>query len=188
MALVKGTMVSDGSVQLFNSMKILSPSSQPYGTFFQLHYNRIREDIKVSNLYNAFIASLENNQYNPTITVHATNVDSKAVNLQMVLDVNRIIRCLPFGSGSMIHYVNTEKYKNREVLKKIVVTETINAIYLLHDLPSINEYISYGSKYSSVHAGELFDISIDNDFLYICVQTGTAGNAIWKKTALMQSP
>lgn len=41
-----------------------------------------------------------------------------------------------------------------------------------------------GTKSSSVDAGELWETSIDDDYLYICVQAGTAGNAIWKKTVL----
>lgn len=47
--------------------------------------------------------------------------------------------------------------------------------------------IGSGAKYSNTHAGTLNDLSLDNDYLYICVQTGTAGNAIWKKTLLFQS-
>lgn len=188
MALVKGTMVSDGSVQLFNSMKILTPSSQPYGTFFHLHYTNTRKGIKISNDTTTFINSLSNVQYNPTIAVNATFIDSRKVNLRVVLDVNRIIRCLPnpSGVGSIIHYVNTEKYRNKEVLQTFAVTESINDIYLLHDLPSIPDFISYGTKQSAVHAGDLFDVSVDDDYLYICVSGGTAGNAIWKRTSIIK--
>jgi hypothetical protein len=45
----------------------------------------------------------------------------------------------------------------------------------------------FGSKSTSIDAGDLCDISVDNDYLYICVQTGTAGNAIWKKCILMET-
>jgi len=49
-------------------------------------------------------------------------------------------------------------------------------------------YITWGSKYSSSDAGTVGQRSIDDDYLYICVATGGAGAATWKKTALMQSP
>ncbi|HSW67352.1 MAG TPA: hypothetical protein VLH16_02105 [Bacteroidales bacterium] len=45
----------------------------------------------------------------------------------------------------------------------------------------------FGDKYSSVHAGELGQFSLADDYLYVCVKAGTAGNAIWKKTVLFYS-
>jgi len=44
-----------------------------------------------------------------------------------------------------------------------------------------------GAKYSSTDEGTFGDASIDDDYLYICVETGTAGNAKWKKTPLFLS-
>jgi hypothetical protein len=49
-------------------------------------------------------------------------------------------------------------------------------------------YITWGSKYSSSDAGTVGQRSIDDDYLYICVATGGAGAATWKKIALTQSP
>ena len=44
---------------------------------------------------------------------------------------------------------------------------------------------NYGPKYSAVDGGELFDMSVDDDYLYICVQSGTPGNAVWKRTSIL---
>jgi len=47
--------------------------------------------------------------------------------------------------------------------------------------------IGSGAKYSSTDAGTLNQLSLDDDYLYICVETGTAGSAKWKKTPLFLS-
>lgn len=44
-----------------------------------------------------------------------------------------------------------------------------------------------GAKYSLTDAGEFGQISIDDDYVYFCVLTGTAGNAIWKKSPIFKS-
>lgn len=44
-----------------------------------------------------------------------------------------------------------------------------------------------GDRYSSVHAGVLGETSITDDYFYVCVKTGSAGNAIWKRTVLFYS-
>ena len=44
--------------------------------------------------------------------------------------------------------------------------------------------IYQGVRSSSANAGTMGDISITDDYVYFCVQTGTAGNAIWKKSLL----
>lgn len=46
---------------------------------------------------------------------------------------------------------------------------------------------SEGDRYSSVHAGTVGEASFTDDYLYVCVKTGTAGNAIWKKSPLFIS-
>lgn len=44
--------------------------------------------------------------------------------------------------------------------------------------------IEFGGKSSSMDAGTLFDMSIDDDYLYVCVETGESGEAKWKRTPL----
>lgn len=46
--------------------------------------------------------------------------------------------------------------------------------------------VSFGTgvKSSSLDAGTVGEISIENDFIYVCVQAGIAGSAIWKKAVL----
>ena len=41
-----------------------------------------------------------------------------------------------------------------------------------------------GVKASATDAGTVGDISITDDYIYFCVQTGTAGHAIWKKSVV----
>lgn len=42
----------------------------------------------------------------------------------------------------------------------------------------------WGAKYSALDAGTLGDMYFDDDFGYICVKTGDAGFAKWKRFAL----
>lgn len=44
-----------------------------------------------------------------------------------------------------------------------------------------------GAKSSAVDAGTANQVSITDDWLYWCVQTGTAGNAKWKRIPLMNT-
>ncbi len=47
--------------------------------------------------------------------------------------------------------------------------------------------ISLGARSSAADAGETGDISVTDDYIYFCVRSGTAGNAVWKKTILFQT-
>jgi hypothetical protein len=59
----------------------------------------------------------------------------------------------------------------------------------IYDLTEAGSYyIPWGTKTSTSSAGTVGEQSIDDDYLYICVATGGAGAATWKKVALMQSP
>ena len=44
-----------------------------------------------------------------------------------------------------------------------------------------------GSKSSSSSSGMLGELSVDDDFIYICVSAGTAGSATWKRFQLHQT-
>lgn len=48
----------------------------------------------------------------------------------------------------------------------------------------INYSLSEGVKSSAIDSGNIFDMSITDDYMFICVKTGSAGNAIWKKVVL----
>ena len=54
----------------------------------------------------------------------------------------------------------------------------------LSNTPNAPQYPEPGSRYSDVHPGTLAEISIDDDFFYICVRPGEAGAATWKRTPL----
>lgn len=57
------------------------------------------------------------------------------------------------------------------------------------DKARIDAAVTYseGERYSSIHAGTVGMISITDDYIYICVKTGTAGNAVWKKSPMFIS-
>lgn len=44
-----------------------------------------------------------------------------------------------------------------------------------------------GERITGTHAGQLWQMSVSDDYLYVCVQTGDASTAIWKKTILFQT-
>lgn len=49
-------------------------------------------------------------------------------------------------------------------------------------------YVPYGEKQSAVDAGTLGELSIDDDYMYVCVIAGGAGSATWKKIPLILNP
>lgn len=48
--------------------------------------------------------------------------------------------------------------------------------------------IDTGPKSSSIDEGYYGQISLTDDYLYLCVVAGTAGNATWKKIAMFNCP
>ena len=51
----------------------------------------------------------------------------------------------------------------------------------------VSGLIPEGEKSSAIHAGTFGEMSLSDDYLFLCVKTGTAGNAIWKRTILHQT-
>jgi hypothetical protein len=49
-------------------------------------------------------------------------------------------------------------------------------------------YVPYGSKQSSIDAGQVGELSVDDDYMYVCVISGGAGSATWKKIPLILNP
>lgn len=47
--------------------------------------------------------------------------------------------------------------------------------------------IGYGIKQTGVDGGNEFQLSLTDDYLYICVTPGEVGVAIWKKVVLFQT-
>lgn len=47
--------------------------------------------------------------------------------------------------------------------------------------------IGFGDKSSASDAGNLKDVSLGDDYVYFCVEEGTAGNAVWKKAPLFRA-
>ena len=44
-----------------------------------------------------------------------------------------------------------------------------------------------GERSSATDAGTFGNMSLTDDYMYVCTQTGTAGNAIWKKMVMFQT-
>jgi hypothetical protein len=60
-----------------------------------------------------------------------------------------------------------------------------DAVTAWNDLQPYSAFeITFGAKASSSDAGTLFQMAIDDDYLYICVSAGSAGNAKWKRCLL----
>jgi len=51
----------------------------------------------------------------------------------------------------------------------------------------VSNLIPEGEKHSATHAGTFGEMSLSDDYLFLCVKTGAAGNAIWKRTTLHQT-
>lgn len=62
-----------------------------------------------------------------------------------------------------------------------------SAKLLFDQLAGKANVIGWGAKLSSVDAGTLTNMSMDDDYLYICVATGIATEARWKKALLFES-
>jgi len=52
---------------------------------------------------------------------------------------------------------------------------------------SLTSGIGDGIRITGTDGGNKGDLSLDDDYLYICVLTGNSTSAIWKKTLLFQS-
>jgi hypothetical protein len=57
----------------------------------------------------------------------------------------------------------------------------------IKDIQSTTYVVPFGTKRSEFDAGAVGEMSVDDDFFYICVTAGSAGNAIWKRTALIKN-
>ena len=86
----------------------------------------------------------------------------------------------------IVNEVIQVKLVNDEVFVSIEET-TPHIIELGYVLLSTGDKIPFGTKSSASDAGQAGEIWIDNDYLFLCVIAGTAGNAVWKKIPLMRA-
>lgn len=56
-----------------------------------------------------------------------------------------------------------------------------------HTKITTSAQVTTGAKSSATDSGTAGDISITDDYIYFCVQTGTAGNAIWKRSVVFST-
>ena len=50
-----------------------------------------------------------------------------------------------------------------------------------------DEYGNYGSRSSATDPGKRGELWYDDDYMYLCVTSGVAGSAVWKKFPIMKS-
>lgn len=86
---------------------------------------------------------------------------------------------VPYMYFSSLAVDNDETY--------LVAVDPTNGLLSRRAVSTIENTVSYGSKSSAVDAGTLGELSVDDDYLYICVVAGGAGSATWKRLALMIS-
>jgi hypothetical protein len=46
--------------------------------------------------------------------------------------------------------------------------------------------VGWGAKSSATDPGALFEMSVTDDYLFVCVRAGEAGSAVWKRTILFK--
>ncbi len=67
---------------------------------------------------------------------------------------------------------------------------TVNNIIELNNLISVTNDITtleFEDKYTGVHSGTKGNVSLGDDYVYYCTQSGNAGDAIWKKSTIYKS-
>ena len=65
---------------------------------------------------------------------------------------------------------------------KILATDTTTG-----EIIFVSGLLSEGAKTSATDAGTFGQMSLTDDYLFVCVRTGEAGSAIWKKTSINQT-
>lgn len=63
-----------------------------------------------------------------------------------------------------------------------------NYARILTELDLVGGLIQEGTRSSAIHPGTKGQVSMDDDYFYLCTQTGESGNAIWKRMPIFKSP
>jgi hypothetical protein len=77
--------------------------------------------------------------------------------------------------------------KSTKKLKRIKWLSIINQLIVIFDARYTPITPLTGERKTGVHSGTFGQVSITNDYYYICVQTGTTSTAIWKKIVMFES-
>jgi hypothetical protein len=97
-----------------------------------------------------------------------------------------------FTIGDYVKYSRLKDAANGSANKHQVIIgngdkTTHNANIIIYGSGTQNTNSGTGTKKTGIDAGIKGETSFDDDYRYICVQSGTAGSAIWKKTSLSQT-
>lgn len=65
---------------------------------------------------------------------------------------------------------------------KLVATDPVTGAITFE-----SRFIPEGEKATDTNSGTFGEMSLTDDYLFVCVKTGTAGSAIWKKSPLHQT-
>jgi hypothetical protein len=99
---------------------------------------------------------------------------------------NEIIAGLPTDAILNADYIPFRDTAEK-VLKRISWVNIVNTLITVFDARYTSSTPMTGVKVTGTDAGVIGQTSITDDYLYICVQTGTTSTAIWKKITLFQS-
>jgi hypothetical protein len=128
---------------------------------------------------------------NSTSIVNQTTISTEVSVTSSIVNKTLIIN--PTTNINNTILINSE----HEIKRTIVITDNTAASYYAYIAKIYKDQaeqyatsvkpIGVGFKSSSVDAGILNEMSVDDDYLYICVQGGSAGSAIWKKSLLFKT-
>lgn len=148
------------------------------------HYIRERQRIKLS-IDNTVTAPAEGDiRVRPRIKLRIIESDTailKAVSitprlkLTIMEDVGSSIEFRVYGGYLQWRYSASSEWQN------------IIAIGDLPGMGGVGAVVGSGPRSSALDAGLLFEMSIDDDYMYVCVKAGSAGNAVWKKSILIRN-
>lgn len=98
--------------------------------------------------------------------------------------------------NSMAHISHTDREEISVLLKTFILdygynrtTLDLNTLLFDGNRPSVNPdgTTQEGERITGVHAGKLGEMSLTDDYAYICVKGGPVGTAIWKQFVLFKT-
>lgn len=92
-----------------------------------------------------------------------------------------------YHSGTLGDFLYTDDYMFVCVQTGTTTTAIWKKFHLFSSVGTEPDPVEYDIRYTGVHGGTKEDLSFTEDYLYVCVVSGIAGVAIWKKTILFLS-
>jgi len=131
-------------------------------------YQQKRMEITVSPANNIVQSSGLN-----LLNVNAVSTAAKWGNIIGVLTSQADLVAALLGKANALHAHTESDIADLDKYTKAEVDEKLR--------------FSFGTKQTGVDGGTVGDVSVDDDYLYVCVVTGGAGVAVWKKSVLFKT-